>query len=228
MFGSRRLAQYPTTMRLSVRPLLLQLAWHVLAILIFPVPAGAQVESALVGAAARRVARDRRADRWLRQPPRWQSWCSLEPTRLAHSAAALAIALGTFGLFMLVLLLTRLGAPRYLLLPDVSRRRGACAVGSRTAHGAGRRHRGSRLVLLGVAALAGRVAFAPPKKAAKVVATNVKTAFYVLRVRSHEGASRSSGDPRRRTGSARRSHPARHRRWSSLYAAHRGRRSAGS
>jgi cytochrome c2 len=44
------------------------------------------------------------------------------------------------------------------------------------------------VALLAAAALAGRVALAPPEKAAKVVATDVKTAFYVLRVRSHEGA----------------------------------------
>ena len=46
------MAQYPTTMRLSVRPPLPQLAWHVLAILILLCLPVLQVESALVGAAA--------------------------------------------------------------------------------------------------------------------------------------------------------------------------------
>ncbi|MGH8237646.1 MAG: PQQ-dependent sugar dehydrogenase, partial [Steroidobacteraceae bacterium] len=99
----------------------------------------------------------------------------------------LALALGTFGLFMLVLLLTRLNAPRYLLLPVFLAILALApfAVAPRTAQVVGIAV--LALVLLGVAGLGGRVAFAPPKKTAKVVATNVKTAFYVLRVNSHEG-----------------------------------------
>ncbi len=173
-------------MRTSGRPLLLQLAWHVLAILIFlflPVlkwkapwwelPRNEVLGIAIVIAgyitAALAVMVFARAG-----------------TPRAFSRG-LGLALGTFGLFMLVLLLSRLDAPRYLLLPVflavlalapfvVTPRMGQIVGIAALA-----------VALIGVVALGGRAAFAPPKKTAQVVATDVKTAFYVLRVRSHEG-----------------------------------------
>ena len=174
-------------MRISGRPLLLQLAWHALAVLLFlflPVlkwkapwwelPRKEVFAIAVLlagyGAAALAVMVFARAG-----------------TPRAFSRG-LALALGTFGLFMLVLLLTRLDAPRYLLLPIFLAivALAPFVVAPRTAQVVGIAV--LALVLLGVAGLGGRVAFAPPKKTAKVVATNVKTAFYVLRVDSHEGA----------------------------------------
>ena len=174
-------------MRISGRPLLLQLAWHALAILLFvflpvlkwkapwwelPRKEVFAIAVLLAGTA----------------PLRWQSWCSLVRALRRAFSRGLGLALGTFGLFMLVLLLTRLDAPRYLLLPMFLAivALAPFAVAPRTAQVVGIAV--LALVLLGVAGLGGRVAFAPPKKTAKVVATNVKTAFYVLRVNSHEGA----------------------------------------
>ena len=174
-------------MRISGRPLLLQLAWHALAVLLFlflPVlkwkapwwelPRKEVFAIAVLlagyGATALAVMVFARAG-----------------TPRAFSRG-LALALGTFGLFMLVLLLTRLDAPRYLLLPMFLAivALAPFAVAPRTAQVVGIAV--LALVLLAVAGFGGRVVFAPPKKAAKVVATNVKTAFYVLRVSSHEGA----------------------------------------
>ena len=101
---------------------------------------------------------------------------------------ALAIAMGTFGFFMLALLLTRAGAPRYLLLPVFVAvlALAPLAVVPRTVQIVGIAVLG--VALLGEAVLAGRVALTPLKKAASVITTNAKTAFYALRVRSHKGA----------------------------------------
>ena len=174
-------------MRLSVRPLLPQLAWHVLAILIllclpvlqwkapwWELPRRELLATAVLIAgyatAALAVMVFSRTD-----------------TPRAFSRA-LAIAMATFGFFMLALLLTRAGAPRYLLLPVFAAvlALAPLAVVPRTVQIVGIAVLG--LALLGEAALAGRVALTPPKKAANVTATDVKTAFYVLRVRSHQGA----------------------------------------
>jgi aldose sugar dehydrogenase len=175
------------TMRLSFRPLLPQFAWHVLAILMFlclPVlqwkapwwelPRRELLMIAVLIAgyatAALAVMVFARADR---------------PRDLGRS---LGIALGTFGFFMVALLLTRVGAPRYLLLPEFLAvvALAPMAVAPRPAQIVAIAILG--VVLLATAAFAGRMVLAPPKNAAKVVATDVKTAFYVLRVRSHQGA----------------------------------------
>jgi aldose sugar dehydrogenase len=101
---------------------------------------------------------------------------------------ALGIALGTFAFFMLALLLTRSGAPRYLLLPVFAAvvALAPITVVSRTVQIVGVVVLG--VLLLAASAFAGRLALAPPEKTAKVVATDVKTAFYVLRVREHQSA----------------------------------------
>jgi aldose sugar dehydrogenase len=178
-------ARYPQTMRISGRPLLLQLAWHVLAILILlflPV---------------------------LRKAPWWElpreEMLALAVLLAGYATAALAvmvfaragtprafsralgIALGTFCLFVLELLLTRLDTPRYLVLlvfvavialaPLAVAPRSALMVGVAVL----------ALALIVVAVLGGRTAFALAKRTAKVATHDVKTAFYVLRVRSHEG-----------------------------------------
>lgn len=181
------MAQYPTTMRLSVRPLLPQLAWHVLAILVLLCLPVLQWQAP-----------------WWELPRREllaiavliAGYATAALTVMVFSrtdtprvfSRALGIALGTFAFFMLVLLLTRAGAPRYLLLPVFVAvlALAPLAVVLRTLQLVGIAVLGVALLVAG--ALAGRIALAPPKKAAKVVATDVKTAFYVLRVRSHQGA----------------------------------------
>jgi len=174
-------------MRIPGRPLLLQLAWHVLVVLILlflPVLKGKAlwwdlprqevlaIAVVLAGyvAAALAVMVFVRAD---------------TPGAFRR---ALAVALSTLALFMLVLLLVRLDVPRYLLLlvflavvglaplivaPRIWQVAGVAVL---------------CVALLGVAALSGRAALRPPEKTAEVVSTNVKTAFYVLRVSSHAGA----------------------------------------
>ncbi len=174
-------------MRLPGRPLLLQLAWHVLAILIFlclPVlkwkvpwwelPRGEvrTIAVLLIGYIAAALA----------------VLVFARPGTPRAFSRSLALALSTFGLSLLVLLLMRIDVPRYLLLPVfltvvvlapfavVPRMWQVAGVGVLA------------VALLGVAGLSGKVALAKPKKDAKVATTNVKTAFYALRVRSHEGA----------------------------------------
>src|SRR5688572_7216716 len=174
-------------LRLSLRPLLPQFAWHVLAILMFlclPVlqwkapwwelPRRELLTVAVLLAgyatAALAVMVFARADK---------------PRDLGR---ALGIALGTFGFFMVVLLLARVGAPRYLLLPEFLAivALAPMAVAPRAVQIVAIAI--LSVVLLATAAFAGRMALAPPKNATKVVATDVKTAFYVLRVRSHQSA----------------------------------------
>ena len=175
-------------MRLSGRPLLLQLAWHVLAILVFlclPVlhwrvpwwelPRGEvrAIAVLLVGYAATALA----------------VMIFARPGTPRAFSRGLALALSIFGLFLLGMLLTRLDAPRYLLLPvflavvvlapiAVAPRMGQIVGVGVLA-----------VVLLAVAGLDARVVFAQQKvKLRRSSRRNVKTAFYVLRVRSHEGA----------------------------------------
>jgi cytochrome c2 len=99
----------------------------------------------------------------------------------------LALALSVFGLFLLGLLLNRVAAPRYLLLPMFVAVLALApfAVAPRTWQIAGIGM--LSLVLLAVAALDARVVFAQHKAQVKIATTDVKTAFYALRVRSHEG-----------------------------------------
>ena len=174
-------------MRFPGRPLLLQLAWHVLAILIFlclPVlqwkvpwwelPRGAvrAIVVVLAGYVAAALA----------------VLVFARPGTPRAFSRGLALALSTFSLSLLVLLLMRVDPPRYLLLPVfltvavlapfvvVPRMWQVAGVGTLA------------VALLAVAGLSGRVVLTKTKKDAKVVTTNVKTAFYALRVRSHEGA----------------------------------------
>src|ERR1044072_5872793 len=173
-------------MRIPGRPLLFHLAWHVLAILLFlflpvlkwkapwwdlPRKELLAVAVLIAGYATAALA----------------VMVFARPGTPRAFSRALALALGSFGLFLLFLLLTRLNVPRNVLLPVFL---GVAAlaplvVAPRVAQilGIGV----LAIALLGIAVAGGRVAFAPPKKAAKVVASDVKTAFYVLRVRSHEG-----------------------------------------
>jgi cytochrome c2 len=175
-------------MRFSGRPLLLQLAWHVLAILIFlclpllkwKVPwwelPGSEVLAItlLLGgyaASALAVLVFARAG-----------------TPRAFSRA-MALAFSIFGLFLLLLLLllNHLDAPRYLLLPVfiAIALLAPLVVAPRIAQ-----LTGVALLALGLAAVAvlgGRVLSAHAQQMARVVTNHVKTAFYVLRVRSHEG-----------------------------------------
>ena len=172
-------------MRLYGRPLLLQLAWHILAILIF-------VCLPLV--------------KW--KAPWWElprkelyplavliagyATAALAVMIFARAGTprafsrALALALSIFGLCLLVLALTRFDVPRYILLPMflavavlaplvVAPRVGQIAGIAVLA-----------VALLAVAGLSGRVVFAQPHETAKVVTSYVQTAFYRLRVRSHE------------------------------------------
>jgi cytochrome c2 len=172
-------------MRTSGRPLLLQLAWHILAILIF-------VCLPLV--------------KW--KAPWWElprkelyplavliagyATAALAVMIFARAGTprafsrALALALSIFGLCLLVLALTRFDVPRYILLPMflavavlaplvVAPRIGQIAGIAVLA-----------VALLAVAGLSGRVVFAQPHETAKVVTSYVQTAFYRLRVRSHE------------------------------------------
>jgi aldose sugar dehydrogenase len=173
-------------MRLSGRPLLLQFAWHVLAILIFlclplikwkapwwEVPRSDLFAIAVLiagyAAAALAVMVFARAG-----TPR-------------AFARALALALSIFGLCLLAVLLTRLEIPRYLLLTTFLAVAvlAPLAVAPPVAQGVGVGV--LAVTLLAVAALAGRGVFTRPQANTKTVTTNLKTAFYVLRVRSHEG-----------------------------------------
>lgn len=173
-------------MRLSGRPLLLQFAWHILAILTF-------LCLPLL--------------KW--KAPWWElphhelfaiavliagyATAALAVMIFARAGTprafgrALALALGIFGLFLLVLLVARLDAPRYLLLPAFLAIAvlAPLAVAPRVAQMAGVAV--LAVALLAIAGFGGHVGFAHPQAAAKVVTSNVKTAFYVLRVRSHEG-----------------------------------------
>lgn len=173
-------------MRISGRPLLLQFAWHVLAILIFlclplvkwqapwwRLPRDAMFVIAVLLAgyviAALAVMIFARAG-----------------TARAF-ARAMALSLSIFGLFLLVLLLSRLDVPRYLLLPMFLAIAALApfVVAPRIAQLAG-----IAVLAVGLIAVGGygaRVALAHPQESANVVTSNVKTAFYVLRVRSHEG-----------------------------------------
>jgi cytochrome c2 len=172
-------------MRLSGRPVLMQLVWHLLAILIFlclpllnwkaawwELPPGEvrAIEVLLVGyvAAALAVMVFARAG------------------SLRAFVGVVALAFSVFGLFLFPLLLKHLDAPRYLLVPMLLAIGvlAPLAIAPRVAQLAGI---GMLAVgLLAVGAYGGRVVFpAPPQ--AKVMTSTVETAFYVLRVRSHEG-----------------------------------------
>ena len=172
-------------MRISGRPPFLHLAWHVLALLIFlllPVlkwkaPWWEMTRAQLLGIAILIAGYVTAA---------LAVMVFARPGTPRAFSRALAFALGTFALFMLALLLTQLDVPRYILLPVFLAvvALAPLAIAPRVAQlvGIG----ALAVALLAVAGL-GRTAFAPPKKTAKVAATDVKTAFYVLRVRSHEG-----------------------------------------
>jgi cytochrome c2 len=173
-------------MRISDRPLLFQVAWHVLAILLFlllpvlqwkapwwelPHKEVFAVALLVAGYVAAAIA----------------VMVFARPGTPRAFSRSLGLGLSVFALFMLVLLLMQLDVPRYLLLPvfigvvalaplAVAQRMGQIAGVGLIA-----------IAVLGVAGVSGRVLLAPPKKDAKVVATTVKTAFYVLRVSSHEG-----------------------------------------
>lgn len=173
-------------MRLSGRPLLLQLAWHILAILIF-------LCLPLV--------------RW--QAPWWElprrELIAIAVLLAAYAAAALAVmvfaragtprafaramalAFSIFGLFLLLLLLRHLDAPRYVLLPVFLAIAvlAPLVVAPRVAQLAGIAF--LAVGLLAVGGYGGRLVFAHAQSTAQVVTSNVKTAFYVLRMRSHEG-----------------------------------------
>ena len=181
------MALYSITMRLPARPLLFQLAWHVLAILIFlclpvlkwkvpwwelPRGEGRSLVVLLAGYLAAALA----------------VLMFARPGTPRAFTRALAAALSTFSLALLVLLLIRLDAPRYLLLPVFFAVAvlAPLAIAPRTwqAAGAG----ALAVALLAVAGLSGRVVFTKTKADSKVATTTVKTAFYALRIRSHEGA----------------------------------------
>ena len=173
------------TMRTSGRPLLLQLAWHILAILIFVCLPLLQWKAP-----------------WWELPR--QELYALGVLLAGYATAALAVlifaragtprafsralalALSIFGLCLLVLAFTQFDTPRYILLPMflavaflapfvVAPRLGQIAGIAVLAVG-----------LLAVAALGSRAAFAHLHETAKVVTSYVQTAFYELRVRSHE------------------------------------------
>jgi cytochrome c2 len=172
-------------MRVSRHPVLIQLVWHVLAILIFlclpllnwkaawwelPPDEVLAIEVLLVGyvAAALAVMVFARAG------------------TLRAFVGALALAFSIFGLFLVSLLLKHLDTPRYLLVPMVLAIAvlAPLAIAPRFAQLAGI---GVLAVgLLAVGAYGGRVVF-PPLPQAKVVTSTVESAFYVLSVRSHEG-----------------------------------------
>ncbi|HKU16846.1 MAG TPA: PQQ-dependent sugar dehydrogenase [Steroidobacteraceae bacterium] len=173
-------------MRLSGRPLLPQIVWHVLAILIL-------VSVPLL--------------KW--KAPWWElsrehllpiialiaayATAAFAVTIFARAgtprafARGLALALSIFGVFVVGILLLGLDTPRYLLLPvflavmllaplAVAPRLGQLAGVGVLAVG-----------LLAVAGLGTRATFAETQKTTKVVDSTITTAFYVLRVRSHEG-----------------------------------------
>lgn len=175
-----------TPMRLSGRPVLLQLVWHVLAILIFlclpllnwkaawwelPRDEVLAIAVLLVGyvAAALAVMVFARAG------------------TLRAFVSVLALAFSIFGLFLLPLLLKHLDAPRYLLVPVLLAIAllAPLAIAPRVAQLAGVAV--LAIGLLAVGGYGGRVVFAHPQKTAKVVTSTVQTAFYLLLVRSHEG-----------------------------------------
>jgi cytochrome c2 len=172
-------------MRISGRPVLIQLVWHVLAILIFLCLPLINWKAA-----------------WWELPP--GEVLAIELLLVGYVAAALAVmvfaragtlrafvgvvALGfsIFGLFLLPLLFKHLDAPRYLLVPMLL----AIAVlapltlAPRIAQLAGIAV--LAIALLAVGAYGGRVVFPPPPQP-KILTSTVETAFYVLLVRSHEG-----------------------------------------
>jgi aldose sugar dehydrogenase len=174
-------------MRLSTRPLLFQLAWHVLAILVllclpvlhwrvpwWELPRG-EVRAIIMllvgyGVTALTV------------------MLFARPGTPRAFSRGLALALSIFGVFLLGLLLTRVVAPRYLLLPVffavVAMAPFAVAPRKVQIIGVGL----LAVLLLVLAGLDARVVLTHREVKAKVVTTNVKTAFYALRVRSHEGA----------------------------------------
>ncbi|MGH8185289.1 MAG: hypothetical protein ACREUC_01895 [Steroidobacteraceae bacterium] len=108
---------------------------------------------------------------------------------LRAAARALAITLSIFSVVLLLLVLTRLNMPRYLLLPVF-----AAAVVLSPLLVMAPRVRIAALAaltigLLATAGLGARALLAKPAAAAaKVTESNLKTAFYVLRVASHENA----------------------------------------
>jgi cytochrome c2 len=173
-------------MRISGRPLLPQLAWHVLAVLVFLCLPVLQWKAP-----------------WWELPRKEMFAIALlvagyvcaalavmvfaRPGTSRAFSRSLGLALGTFALFMLVLLLAQLDTPRYLLLPVFL---GVVALAPFTVAPRPAQLVGVGMlavIMLGAAGLSGRVVLTPPTKAAKVAATNVKTAFYVLHVSSHEG-----------------------------------------
>ncbi len=173
-------------MRPSTRPRLFQLAWLVLAILVllclpvlhgrvpwWELPRGEvrAIIVLLVGYSVTALA----------------VMLFARPGTPRAFTRGLALALSIFGLFLLGLLLNRVAAPRYLLLPVFVAvvALAPFAVAPRMWQIVG--VVGLTLVLLVVAGLDARVVFAQPKTQAKIATTNVKTAFYSLRVRSHEG-----------------------------------------
>jgi aldose sugar dehydrogenase len=173
-------------MRVSGRPLLFQFVWHFLAILLFlllpvlqwkafwwelPRKEALVIALLIAGYAAAALA----------------VMLLARPGMPRAFSRSLGLGLGIFALFMLVLLLMRLDVPRYLILPVFI---GVVALAPLAVAPRIGQVTGIALIavaLLGVAGLSGRVLLRPPKKAAKVVTTDVKTAFYVLRVDSHEG-----------------------------------------
>lgn len=174
-------------MRPSGRPLLFQLAWHVLAILVFlclPVvrwkvpwwelPRGEirAVGLLLLGYVTAALA----------------VMIFARPGTPRAFGRGLALALSLFGSFVLGLVLMRLEAPRYLLLPVFLAIvvLAPFVVAPRTAQLVGIGV--LAVVLIGVTALSLQVAPAQQKVKSQIATTTVKTAFYALRVRSHEGA----------------------------------------
>ena len=174
-------------MRLPGRPLLLQFAWHVLAILIllclpvlhwrvpwWELPRGEvrAITVLLVGYAVTALA----------------VMLFARPGLPRAFSRTLAVALSIFGIFLLGLLLTKLGAPRYLLLPVflavVVLAPFVVAPSKAQLVGLGM----LAVVLIAVAAWDARVVLTQHQVKSNIATTNVKTAFYALRVRSHEGA----------------------------------------
>jgi cytochrome c2 len=173
-------------MRISGRPLLLQFAWHVLAVLIFlclpllkwkapwwqlPRHELIAVAVLIAGYAAASLA--------------VMVFARAGTARAFGRATALAFSI--FGLFLLLLLFKHLDAPGYLLLP-VFLAIAALAplvVAPRAAQLGGLAV--LAVALLVVAGLGGKAALSHRRGTAQVIAKDIKTAFYVLRMRSHEG-----------------------------------------
>lgn len=173
-------------MRLSGRPLLLQLAWHILAMLIFvclpllkwkvpwwklPHDEVFAIAVLLAGYAAAALA---------------VMIFARAGTPRAFGRA-LALAFSIFGLFLLAMLFAQVDAPRYLMLPVFLAVAVLAPLAVAPPLGQTVGITMLAVVLLAVAGLGGRAVFAHPRETAKVNTKNVKTAFYVLRVRSHEG-----------------------------------------